>query len=65
MGDFLPIRRAAGERAGGPRGGDPAARSAQWVANDALRELTSEKVRARLRAAAPNARGRAALTKRR
>ncbi len=54
MGDFLPIRRAAGERAGGPRGGGPAARSPQWVANDALRELTitSEKVRARLRAGA-------------
>jgi hypothetical protein len=27
---------------------DPEARSARWVANDALRELTSEKVRARL-----------------
>jgi len=49
---------AADERAGGPRGGDPAARSARWVANDALRELTSEKVRARLRAVAPSARSR-------
>jgi 3-methyladenine DNA glycosylase AlkD len=49
------IRRAAD--AGGPRGGDLAARSARWVANDALRELTSEKVRARLRAAATSVRG--------
>ena len=52
------IRRAANERAGGERGGDPAARSARWVAADALRELTSEKVLARLSLAstAPKAR---------
>jgi 3-methyladenine DNA glycosylase AlkD len=43
------IRAAADERAGGPRGGDERARSARWVAADALRELTSEKVRARLK----------------
>ena len=42
------IRTAADERAGGPRGGDAAARSARWVAADALRELTSEKLRRRL-----------------
>lgn len=41
------IRQAANARAGGDRGGDPAARSARWVATDALRELTSEKVQAR------------------
>jgi 3-methyladenine DNA glycosylase AlkD len=35
---------------GGPdaRGGNPGDRAARWVAKDALRELTSEKVRARL-----------------
>ncbi len=33
------IRSAANQRAGGERGGDPAARSARWVATDALREL--------------------------
>lgn len=43
------VREAANERAGGARGGDPAARAARWVAADALRELTSEKVQARLR----------------
>ena len=42
------IRTAADQRAGGPRGGDAAARSARWVAADALRELTSEKLRRRL-----------------
>jgi len=42
------IRAAADARAGGPRGGDPGSRSARWVANDALRELASPKVRARL-----------------
>ncbi len=42
------IRMAADQRAGGPRGGDAAARSARWVAADALRELTSEKLRRRL-----------------
>jgi 3-methyladenine DNA glycosylase AlkD len=42
------LRAAADERAGGARGGDPAVRSARWVAADALRELGSEKVRARL-----------------
>jgi 3-methyladenine DNA glycosylase AlkD len=43
------IRAAADARAGGSRGGDASARSARWVATDAIRELTSEKVRARLR----------------
>lgn len=42
------IRTAADERAGGPRGGDAAARSARWVAADALRELSSDKLRRRL-----------------
>jgi 3-methyladenine DNA glycosylase AlkD len=42
------ILRAANQRAGGERGGDAGARSARWVATDALRELASEKVRARL-----------------
>ena len=42
------IRAAANARAGGERGGDPGARSARWVAADALRELTSAKVQARL-----------------
>jgi len=40
---------AANERAGGDRGGDPEARAARWVSSDALRELTSERVVARLR----------------
>jgi 3-methyladenine DNA glycosylase AlkD len=40
------ILTAANRRAGGERGGDPAARSARWVASDALRELASAKVRA-------------------
>ena len=44
------IRAAANERAGGERGGDPGTRAARWVATDALRELTSGKVRARLEA---------------
>ena len=43
------IRTGANRQAGGERGGDPAVRSARWVASDALRELTSEKVRARLK----------------
>ncbi|MGE0459898.1 MAG: DNA alkylation repair protein [Vicinamibacterales bacterium] len=38
----------ANRRAGGTRGGDAAARSARWVATDALRELRSDKVRARI-----------------
>jgi 3-methyladenine DNA glycosylase AlkD len=42
------ILAAADERAGGERGGDPGTRAARWVARDALRELTSEKVQARL-----------------
>ena len=42
------IRAAADERAGGPRGGDAGARAARWVAADALRELRSPKVLARL-----------------
>lgn len=44
------IRAAADARAAGARGGDPGARSARWVAADALRELTSAKVQARLAA---------------
>lgn len=47
------ILAAANARAGGARGGDPGARSARWVASDALRELTSEKVRARLQRSRP------------
>lgn len=43
------IRTSANQRAGGGRGGDPGARSARWVAIDALRELASDKVRARLK----------------
>jgi 3-methyladenine DNA glycosylase AlkD len=43
------IRAAANRRAGGERGGDAAARSARWIAADALRELTSDKIQARLR----------------
>ena len=43
------IRTAANRRADGERGGDPAARSARWVASDALRELDSAKVQARLK----------------
>jgi 3-methyladenine DNA glycosylase AlkD len=42
------IRADANRRAGAERGGDAAARAARWVANDALRELTSAKVQARL-----------------
>ena len=42
------IRDAADERAGGPRGGDDGARAARWIASDALRELRSPKVLARL-----------------
>jgi 3-methyladenine DNA glycosylase AlkD len=42
------IRAAANERAGGERGGDSGVRSARWVATDALRELASDKVQARL-----------------
>jgi 3-methyladenine DNA glycosylase AlkD len=42
------IRAAANRRAGSERGGDPAARAARWVAADALRELTSDKIQARL-----------------
>ena len=43
------IRAAANQRAGGERGGDLQTRSARWVAADALRELGSDKVQARLR----------------
>ena len=42
------IRAGANRRAGGERGGDPGVRAARWIANDALRELASAKVRARL-----------------
>jgi 3-methyladenine DNA glycosylase AlkD len=44
------IRGAANRCAGGERGGDPETRSARWVARDALRELTSDKAQARLKA---------------
>ncbi|MCE9577874.1 MAG: hypothetical protein K8W52_32365, partial [Deltaproteobacteria bacterium] len=37
----------------GERGGDAGTRAARWVANDALRELGSEKVQTRLRARPP------------
>ncbi len=43
------IQAAANRRAGGERGGDAGARSARWVAADALRELDSDKVRKRLK----------------
>jgi 3-methyladenine DNA glycosylase AlkD len=43
------IRSSANQRAGGERGGDPGARAARWVAMDALRELASDKVLARLK----------------
>lgn len=42
------ILAAANMRAGGPRGGDPGARSARWVATDAIRELDAEPLHARL-----------------
>jgi 3-methyladenine DNA glycosylase AlkD len=42
------LRDNANLRAGADRGGDAATRSARWVATDALRELTSDKVLARL-----------------
>jgi 3-methyladenine DNA glycosylase AlkD len=43
------LRKAADERAGGPRGGDAATRAARWIAADALRELRSPKTLERLR----------------
>jgi 3-methyladenine DNA glycosylase AlkD len=43
------IRASANDKAGAERGGSPGARSARWVATDALRELASDKVRARLK----------------
>jgi 3-methyladenine DNA glycosylase AlkD len=43
------ILTAANRRAAGERVGDPEARAARWVATDAIRELTSEKVRVRLK----------------
>ena len=46
------LQKAANKRAGGERGGDPAVRAARWVATDAIKELTSEKIQARLRARA-------------
>lgn len=42
------ILATANERAGGERGGDPDSRAARWVATDAIRELTSEKILTRL-----------------
>jgi len=44
------ILASANKRAGGERGGDPGTRAARWVATDAIRELMSEAVRARLKA---------------
>ena len=52
------ILAAANQRAGGQRGGDAAARSARWAATDALRELTSDNVRARIAKSEQNARAR-------
>ena len=43
------IRAAANKRVDGKRGGDAGVRAARWIAADALRELTSEKVRERLK----------------
>jgi 3-methyladenine DNA glycosylase AlkD len=43
------ILTAANRRAGGERGGTPQDRAARWVATDAIRELGSAKVQARLR----------------
>ena len=43
------ILAAANTRAGSTRGGDPGARSARWVATDAIRELDTEKLRTSLR----------------
>lgn len=48
------ILAAANRRAAGERGGDPATRAARWVATDAIRELTSDKVRVRLKRAKPS-----------
>ena len=42
------ILAAANARAGAPRAGDAGARSARWVAADAIRELDADKLRARL-----------------
>lgn len=42
------ILAAANARAGAPRGGDAGARSARWVATDAIREIDADKLRARL-----------------
>ena len=42
------ILAAANKRAGGERSGDPATRAARWVTRDAIRELTSDEVQARL-----------------
>jgi 3-methyladenine DNA glycosylase AlkD len=42
------ILAAANARAGGPRGRDAGARSARWVATDAIRELGADKLRTRL-----------------
>jgi len=46
------ILAAANRRSGGERGGSPADRAARWVATDALRELRSAKIQARLSRAA-------------
>ncbi|HQP35663.1 MAG TPA: DNA alkylation repair protein [Polyangiaceae bacterium] len=43
------ILEAANRAAGAPRGGDAGIRAARWIATDALRELRSEAVQARLR----------------
>jgi 3-methyladenine DNA glycosylase AlkD len=49
------IRAVANEKAGGERGGDPRVRAARWVAADALRELGSEEIVARLQRSAGRA----------
>jgi 3-methyladenine DNA glycosylase AlkD len=43
------LRATANKKAGGERGGEPQTRSARWVATDALRELSSDRVQARLK----------------
>ncbi len=43
------ILDGANRAAGAPRGGDAGVRAARWIATDALRELRSEAVQARLR----------------
>jgi 3-methyladenine DNA glycosylase AlkD len=55
------ILSAANRRAGAERGGDAGARAARWIATDAIRELGSTKVRARVAGAQPRRRRRDAM----